>query len=118
MLIKELYQVLDANYEQAFQNYNNEELVKNAILHFKESNPFKEIMEAYYGQDVVCLFEATHSLKEVVELMAFNKIAEISANLCEVIRYKNTFDDEQISPLMQELVREYNRTIEYLNELE
>ena len=118
MLIKELYQVLDANYEQAFQNYNNEDLIKNAILRFKEFNPFKEIMEAYYGQDVVCLFEATHSLKEAVELLAFEKISEVSANLCEVIRYKNTFDDEQISPLMQELVREYNRTIEYLNELE
>lgn len=118
MDVKELYQILDANYEEISTRLMEDDIIKRSVFQFKDTNPFPEIQDAYREHDVVRLFDALHTLKEIVEELSLNKLLEITSMLCEVTRYKNVFDDEVIGPLMQTFVQEYNHTISCINELE
>ena len=117
MTVKELYQVLDANYEDAIRRLMNDELIKRFVLKFRDSNPYPELLDAYRSHDVVRVFEAAHSMKGVVGNLSLSKLYEVASNLCEVTRYKNVFDEEEVGPLMQVMVQEYEKTINRLNEL-
>ena len=96
----------------------NDELIKRFVLKFKDSNPYPELIDAYRSHDVVRLFEAAHSMKGVVGNLSLSKLYEASSNICEVTRYKNVFNEEEIGPLMQIMVQEYDKTINCLNELQ
>ena len=118
MTLKELYLALDANYEEALMKMNADELIKRGVFRFRDTNPYQEMMDAYGAHDVVRLYEATHSMKEILGELALSKLLETANNICEVSRNMNIFDEESLGSLVQSFEREYQQTIAFINELD
>lgn len=117
MDLKEMYQILDASLDVAIRNHTDEAELLHQLAQFRESNPYREIMEAYRAHDVINLYEAANSLREISEALAFNKLADAARLLCTVTRYKTSFNDEEVNPLVEGIVSEYHKVINLLNDL-
>lgn len=101
MSVQELYEELQESYQDVFERIGNEKWIAKYLKKFTVNSLDKELKAGMAAEDWEKIFKATHSLKGLALNMGFNRLATVSAKVCEATRegapaYDITADCRQI----------------------
>lgn len=113
MTVKECYEKLGGDYNEALQRLMNEALVKRFILKFLNDDSMKILTDAVSEGDFETAFRGVHTLKGVAANLAFTDLRKAASELTEQLRNDKTHIDED---LYARVIENYDRTISAIKE--
>jgi len=112
MTLKELYQTVGGDYDQAIKVLRMDKLIDKHIRKLPGSTVFSDLASAGEAMDPVGLFESAHAIKGVCSNLGLVGLARIAADLSEEFRpgKERKLSDEQVSELVKGLIDMYDMT--------
>ena len=107
MTIKELYESIGADYEDALHRLMNDRLVTKFSLKFLDDQSFASLCAAMEAEDWETAFRAAHTLKGVAQNLAFTELGKPSAALTEALR---GYEKPEDPALLEQVKSDYERT--------
>jgi len=113
MTVKELYEKIGGDYDEALKRLSMDMLVGRFILRFLDDPSCKSLLSAWEHQDETELFEAAHSAKGVCANLALTRLADIAGVITEATRPGNETAKSgiDIAPLVDEFRKVYDNTV-------
>ncbi|MBP5280226.1 MAG: Hpt domain-containing protein [Erysipelotrichaceae bacterium] len=118
MTLKELYEKIDGNYEQAINVLRVEKLIDKHIRRICGNEVITKLIEAKESLDPTALFEAGHALKGVCGNLGLTTMAQYASDISEEFRPGNErkMSDEQVREIIDQIEELYKKTCEAINE--
>ena len=89
MTLKELYQDVDGDYDQAMRVLRVEKLLDKHIRKFPQNGVVEGLLEAGEGMDPTRLFETAHAVKGVCANLGLQKLSDAASEITEEYRPGN-----------------------------
>ncbi len=86
LTLKECYEILGGNYEDAVGRFGGERLVKKFALKFLNDGSFELLCRSLSEGDGEEAFRAAHTLKGVCQNLSFDRLSASSVALTEALR--------------------------------
>lgn len=86
MTVKEFYEAIEGNYNEARDRMMNEGLILKFSLKFANDKSFEDLKSALERKDMGEAFRAIHTLKGVSGNMAYTKLYKACCDLTENLR--------------------------------
>lgn len=86
MTVKECYDKMNGDYEDAMSRFGSEALVERFMLKFLKQNCLEEILKAVDEKDIEASFRAAHTLKGVAANVSLKAVAVAASELTEQLR--------------------------------
>ena len=115
MTVKECYEQMGSDYEGVLGRLGSEAIVKRFALKFLQDPSFAQLKESLAKNDGEEAFRAAHTLKGVCLNLGFDELFEVSAELTEKLREKETAGSEE---LFQKVSEKYQKTVMAIQGLE
>ncbi len=115
MTLRECYAQLEGDYEGTLGRLCSEKLVEKFALKFLADDSYELLEESLEAGNYSEAFRAAHTLKGVSLNLGFTKLNRVSDELTEALRDCSGLEDMQ---LLENVKKEYQRTIELLQELQ
>ena len=115
MDIKECYEAMHGDYEDIFSRLRNNALIIKLVKKFESDQSYAELKQGLADKDVEKAFRAAHTLKGVCLNLGFDELFEVSAELTEKLREKETAGSEE---LFQKVSEKYQKTVMAIQGLE
>lgn len=117
MTLKELYDAMGGDYEQAIKVLRVEKLIDKHIRKFPASDIFDGLVEGVKSMDEEKLFESSHAIKGVCANLGLTKISSLASMICEEFRpgHNRERSDAEISEKVNEIVRLRELSIDCIN---
>lgn len=117
MSVKELYEHLGGNYEEAKMRLMSDKLITRFVTQFSKDNAFEKLQTAYENNDLKGIFEASHALKGVSANLALTPIAKISEIITSASRNgdPNELAKINLDAKMSELKNEIEKMTNAIN---
>lgn len=96
MTIRECYDELGLDFDAVLSRLVNEKLVQKFALKFLDDPSFQNLRDALDSKDVETAFRAAHTLKGVCLNLGFDRLYEVSAELTEKLRGRDTSGTEEM----------------------
>lgn len=113
MKLKEMYDKLHGDYDDACKRLINEGMIKRFLVKFPEDPSMQNLLNAVETGDIETSFRSAHTLKSVAGVLSFSALYIASWNLTEQLRPRK----EQADRDLLELVKiEYAKTMDALTE--
>lgn len=96
MTIRECYEELGLDFDAVLSRLINERLVQKFALKFLDDPSFQNLKDALDSKDVETAFRAAHTLKGVCLNLGFDRLYEVSAELTEKLRGRDTSGTEEM----------------------
>lgn len=96
MTIRECYDELGLDFDAVLSRLVNEKLVQKFALKFLDDPSFQNLKDALDSKDVETAFRAAHTLKGVCLNLGFDRLYEVSAELTEKLRGRDTSGTEEM----------------------
>ena len=114
MTLRELYQSIGGDYDQALRVLRVEKLVDKHIRKLEGNSAFESLFSAAERMDGGQLFEAAHAIKGVCGNLGLVRLASAASEITEEFRPGNgrSLDDEEIRDKLEGIRNLYGRTIE------
>ena len=114
MTLKELYEKIDGNYEQAVNVLRVEKLIDKHIRRICESDVVNRLIEAENDLDPVALFEAGHAMKGVCANLGLTTLSELASAIAEEYRPGNErkMSDDEVRGVIEKIKELYAKTCE------
>ena len=96
MTVKECYEQMGSDYEGVLGRLGSEAIVKRFALKFLQDPSFAQLKESLAKNDGEEAFRAAHTLKGVCLNLGFDELFEVSAELTEKLREKETAGSEEL----------------------
>ncbi len=111
MTIRELYQEIGGDYDQALRVLRVEKLIDKHIRRLTQSGVVDRLLAAGESMDAVRLFEAAHAAKGVCGNLGLSHLSEMASELAEEYRPGNPrrMTDEQVRRKLDEIAEAYRR---------
>ena len=90
MTLKELYEEIGGDYDQALRVLRVEKLIDKHIRKFPSNPVFAEIADAAITMDATRLFESSHAIKGVCSNLGLVNIASVASEISEEFRPGNS----------------------------
>ena len=90
MTIKECYEKVGSDYDGVLKRLGSEALVKRFAVKFLNDPSFQELTDGLAAQDGEKAFRAAHTLKGVCLNLAFTDLYQVSAEITEDLRGRET----------------------------
>ena len=118
MTIKELYEKIGADYDQACRVMKMDKLIDRYVRKFIASDVGDKLAEAGEAMDPVRLFEAAHAMKGVCANLGFTAIAGAAGEITEEYRPGNnrSLSDEEVKAKLAQISELYARTVDGIKE--
>ena len=112
MTLKELYDQVDGNYEQAVSVLRVEKLIDKHIRKFPKGGVVDNLLAAGATMDAVRLFETAHAMKGVCSNLGLRHLAALASDLAEEFRPGNQreLSDEEVKEKLAEIAALYETT--------
>lgn len=109
MTVKELYEAIGGNYEEATMRLMNDTLIGKFIVKLPEGDTFDQLVEAFEGGRDQEAFEAAHALKGVCGNLSVTSLSNLINPLTEGLRPggKVEMSREEMTELMDQLKQLY-----------
>ena len=115
MTVKELYEKVGGNYNDAIQRLMSEGLIKKIIVKLADDANFANLLDAIDTDDTEKAFVATHTLKGVCANLSLDELANSFSEQCECFR---AGDLESGKAMMPELKEKFETLLEGIKELD
>ncbi len=115
MTVKECYEQMGSNYESVLGRMGSEAMIKRFALKFLNDPSFNDLKEDLIKKDGEEAFRAAHTLKGVCLNLGFDELYEVSAELTEKLRGRETAGSEE---LFQKVSQKYQKTVAAIQGLE
>ena len=115
MTVRECYEELGSDFDKVLSRLVSEALVKKFALKFLDDPSFGQLETALADKDAETAFRAAHTLKGVCLNLGFDELFEVSAELTEKLREKETAGSEE---LFQKVSEKYQKTVMAIQVLE
>ena len=115
MTVKECYEQMGSNYESVLGRMGSEAMIKRFALKFLNDPSFNDLKEDLIKKDGEEAFRAAHTLKGVCLNLGFDELYEVSAELTEKLRGRETAGSEE---LFQKVSQKYQKTVAAIQSLE
>ena len=113
MTIKELYEVIGGNYDQAVRVMKSERLIDKYVRKLKNSRLDEMLVEAGLTMDATRLFESAHAMKGVCSNLGLDALASAANEITEEFRSGNprTLTDDAVREKVDSLLQRYRDTV-------
>jgi len=91
MTLKECYEALGGNYDEAVARLMNEDFATRMVKKFADKNTFAEMESAMADRDLTKAFEAAHTMKGNVLNLSFDRLAGSVSEFSDILK-SGTFD--------------------------
>ena len=120
MELKELYETIGGDYDQAVRVLRVDKLIDKHIRKLTKNGVVDNLIAAGEDMDPTQLFETAHAMKGVCANLGLTKLASMASDIAEEYRPGNarTLTDEEVSAKIQEIDALYKRTAEGISEYE
>ena len=120
MTLRELYAEIDGDYDKAIQILMLEKLMDKHIRKLPANPIFSALEAAEESMDETALFDSAHAIKGVCANLGLVKLAGLASDITEEFRPGNErkITDDEVKEIIDELFRQYNKTVERINEYE
>ena len=115
MTVKECYEQMGSNSESVLGRMGSEAMIKRFALKFLNDPSFNDLKEDLIKKDGEEAFRAAHTLKGVCLNLGFDELYEVSAELTEKLRGRETAGSEE---LFQKVSQKYQKTVAAIQGLE
>lgn len=115
MTVKECYEQMGSDYEGVLGRMGSEAMIKRFALKFLQDPSFNSLKENLAKNDGEEAFRAAHTLKGVCLNLGFDELYEVSAELTEKLRGRETAGCEE---LFQKVEEKYQKTITAIEGIE
>ena len=103
MDIKKFYELTKSDYQAALSIMMNDALIERMIKKFMDNNAYQAIIDAYEANNIRDVFALSHTFKGVTGNLALTGLFNISSELTEATRSKETANiDKEIDILKKE----------------
>lgn len=116
MTLKEFYDTIGGDYNEAMGRLMKEERILKYVLRFVDAPDYNNMIDAISQGDVETAFRTSHTLKGVCLNLAFGRLAKSSSELCEM--YRNGPPTEDITPKLEEVKNDYAEVIEAIKNID
>lgn len=108
MTLKECYEILEGNYEDAVGRLFNEALVEKFLFKFLDDSSFDTLCKSLESDNYSEAFRASHTIKGICQNLSFTKLLDSSSKLTEALRPEQKCD---VTELFEQLKKDYTQTI-------
>lgn len=112
MTLRELYNAIDGDYDQALKVLRIDKLIDKHIRKLPDNKIFSDLFEAGKTLDSTGMFESAHAIKGVCANMGLVKLASLSETVCNEFRPGNErkLTDDQVKGLLDDINVLYKKT--------
>ena len=120
MTIKELYDRIGGNYDQAVRVMKSDRLIDKYVRKLTASQVAESLAEAGKTMDPVKLFESAHAMKGVCSNLGLEALANAVSDITEEFRPGNArkFSDDDVRARLDAIARQYQITAEGIRDYE
>ncbi|MBR3019740.1 MAG: Hpt domain-containing protein [Clostridia bacterium] len=86
MTLKELYSLIEGNYDQAVRIMRMDKMISRYLLKLKDNPARDRLMAAGEAMDPTQLFEAAHALKGVCANLGLDALSQAASDIAEEFR--------------------------------
>lgn len=117
MDIKQFYEEIGGNYEEALSRLMMDSLIEKFVLKFKETQKIDDLKAAVEAHDFEKVFYEIHTLKGVALNLAFKKLSEACSELTELVRgdLAKTANPDEVSKAYEKVEANYLELISKIN---
>lgn len=115
MTIRECYQRMDGDFDEALRRLQTENLIKRIAVKFLRDGSFAQLENALNADDVQEAFRAAHTLKGVSANLSFTRLNRSSAAITDLLRSEDLAAAKASFP---EVAADYRLTAEALRAFE
>ena len=108
MNIKECYELMHGDYNDAKNRLMSDRLIEKFMLKFPQDGSMQQLEEALKAEDYELAFRSAHTLKGVAANLAFSALFKAASDLTERLRYDKSAPDQA---LVQKVEEEYDLVI-------
>lgn len=120
MTIRELYDKIGGNYDQAVRVMKSERLIDKYVRKLKDSRVDVMLAEAGQTMDAVKLFESAHAMKGVCSNLGLDELAKAADEITEEFRVGNSrkLSDDAVRERLAAIAERFRVTSEGIREYE
>lgn len=113
MTVKELYDQIGGNYDDALARMSIDSLVSRFIIRFLDDTSCNDLLIAWASGDENASFRAAHTAKGVCANLALTRLFNLTSQICEALRPENESLRAQtdIDALTDQLATDYADTV-------
>ena len=115
MTIRECYQAIDADFEDAYRRSPNEALIRKFALKFTEDKSMAQLTEALRSRSAEEAFRAAHIIKGLCLNLGFSSMAAPACELTELLRGGKM---DGCEPVYGRLAWEHEKTVRFLKQMD
>ena len=118
MTLKELYQTIGGDYDQAIKVLRMEKLMDKHIRRLTQNHVIDNLLAAGETMDPNQLFETSHAVKGVCGNLGLTAIASVASDISEEFRpgSERKFTDEEVKAKLAEVAALYQKTTDGINQ--
>ena len=113
-MIKQLYENIKGNYDEAISRMRDDERIKKYLKYFLMDESFKQLELALDSNNCEEAFKAAHTLKGVSQNMAFTDFSDSVVTITEELRSGKLDDALKFFP---EVSKKYKIVIDEINKV-
>ena len=115
MNLEECYEAIDSDYDDVMRRLGSETLVRKFVLKFLDDTSFRGLKEGLENQDAELAFRSAHTLKGVCQNLGFDNLYEVSFDITEKLRGRDTDGCEE---LFAKVTEQYEKTTDAIRMME
>ena len=114
MTLKELYETIDGDYEQAIHVLKIEKLLDKHIRKVEGHNLVEKLVAAEATHDPAQIFDSAHAMKGVYANLGLTGLSAAAAKIADEFRPGNsrTMSDEQVAEKVHEIEEMFQKALE------
>ena len=117
MTIRELYERVGGNYEDAMTRLMNESIARRVLSKFPDADDYRLMADAFERGDYEEAFLRSHTLKGTALNLGLNRLGQTASDLCETVR-SGQAPDPYPSGLLAQAKEEYGIAVDAIRSLD
>lgn len=120
MTLKELYEIIGGDYDQALRVLRVEKLMDKHIRKLTKGSVVEQLIAAGEAMDPAQMFDAAHASKGMCGNLGLKKLSDLASDIAEEFRPGNprTMTDDQVKEKLDEINALYRRAVEGVSQYE
>ncbi len=116
MTVRECYEAMGANYDEAFSRLRSDERIVRFLIKVAEDGSYALLCRSLEEKNMEEAFRAAHTLKGICLNLSLTRLQESASKLTEALRGKTEYTPETV-PLFEQVRVDYACAVENIRKL-